>query len=44
MAAPVPGRYSVSVYAAGHAAVQREVDVTAAEPEVLEIVVGRETC
>ena len=44
MTAPVAGRYRVSVYAAGHAAAEREVDLRAAEPEALEIVLERETC
>jgi len=44
MAAPAVGRYRVSVHAPGHTAAQREVDVRAAEPETLEIILERETC
>lgn len=44
MAAPAVGRYRVSVYAAGHAAAEYEVEVRTVALATLEIVLERATC
>ena len=44
MAAPAAGHYRVSVRASGHAAAEREVEVGAAAPAALEIVLERSPC
>ncbi len=44
MAAPSAGRYRVSVHASGHAPAERDVEVRAAAPQALEIMLERETC
>jgi hypothetical protein len=44
MAAPAIGSYRVAVYATGHAAAEREVEVSAVAAAALEIVLERETC